>query len=216
MFRVLLLTLAGMLHAFLLYYSEWWEVVSTGDRCLYPDSFHLFVDSVCVGKLETGSRHGALCLPILSEEMYRLPPTEDANLLHYNLLDNCLLLLGLTPIVLAALSVSSPAVVSKDSDGRNCKLGIDSYTSLIYVVRGLLSLTAAGSVLTAPTASAPRWAEGLATCDVVVRPGSALIIALITIPLDLYFAARNSALYGATLQPIKGTRSVRAPLRLDS
>jgi len=173
--------------AAVVYRSEWWEVLLTGDRCLYPESFHLFASEICVGELHPANprRRGALCLPLASEELYLLPSTDDATLIRYNILDAVLQLQLLAPLLLVAIQLSSqPPAQKNESGGRG-------WAAALHVTSAFLMTTAVAAVLSAPTANAATWAGGLLTCDVAVRPGAALGLALFTIPVEVALALSN-------------------------
>lgn len=174
-----------LLFAAMVYRSEWWEVLLSGDRCLYPESFHLFASEVCVGELHSSvpRRHGALCLPLASEELYRLPPTDDATLVRFNILDAVLQLQLLAPLLLVAVDLSARP---SERDGPG-----NGWATLLHIISAVLMTTAVAAVLSAPTASAEAWASGLLTCDVAVRPGVALGLAILSIPVEGLFALSN-------------------------
>ena len=162
---LLYLLLSHPLTSFLLYKK----------RCLYPESFHLFSDAVCVGQKEA-SRHGPLCLPLMSDELYLLPPTDDRTLLRFSLLHGASQLQFVPPLLLAAMNISRGGQRS-DSDA--------AAAAIIHLVAAVLFAIAVFSVLSSPVASPQQWADGLLTCDVEVAPGSALSLSLLGCGLEL-------------------------------
>ena len=174
------LAVARLVVVAIVHRSEWWEVLMSGDRCLYPGSFHMFPTEVCVGDLypKEPRRHGSLCLPLASEELHRLPPTEDATLVRFSILDVVLQLQVVTFLLLAALDASSGGSTKRSSYSR----------AALHVASAVLFIAAVAAVLSAPTAKADHWAAGLMTCDVKVRPGAGLAIAALLVPVEAALA----------------------------
>eukprot|EP00613_Pedinella_sp_CCMP2098_P051395 CAMPEP_0171815872 /NCGR_PEP_ID=MMETSP0992-20121227/163_1 /TAXON_ID=483369 /ORGANISM="non described non described, Strain CCMP2098" /LENGTH=190 /DNA_ID=CAMNT_0012429621 /DNA_START=162 /DNA_END=731 /DNA_ORIENTATION=+ len=165
-----------------LYYSEWTQVVVSGDRCLYPESFHIFTTEICLGNSHGSSskRGGPLCLPLDgSEEFDRLPPTEDRTLLNFGLLlDTVCQMLVISPLVFVSLKFSASA---DNGNGKTDQSFSPFLTPVLHLSCATLAAIAIGAALSAPTASASHWANGLQTCDVSIVPGAAVPIALISI-----------------------------------
>mmetsp|Transcript_44776 Transcript_44776/g.57354 ORF Transcript_44776/g.57354 Transcript_44776/m.57354 type:complete len:204 (-) Transcript_44776:54-665(-) len=161
-----------------LYYSEWWEVSLSGDRCLYPESFHIFVSEICVGTLITES-HQALCLPLSgAEELYRLPPTDDRTIFNYNILDVVLQLLFCVPFITIAIQTqSSSQQQQKVTHKPPNEISTSSFLCLLHFGSALLLGIAILAVTSAPTANSVLWAEGLLTCDVSLSVGPGPLIA---------------------------------------
>jgi hypothetical protein len=182
--RVQLLLAALQVAFFLvLYYSEWTKVVVTGDRCLFPESFHLFVSEICVGESGASSRkRGPLCLPLETDEFIRLPPTEDGTLLNFGILDTCCQLLVLSPGVALSLALSTKV------EERDLQQGSYIVKSVLHLGTGALAAIAIAVALSAPTASAARWADGMQTCDVQVFPGVAVPLAFGAVILETALA----------------------------
>jgi hypothetical protein len=159
-----------------LYFSEWWEVVLSGDRCLYPDSFHIFVSEICVGSLH--SEHQALCLPLSgAEELFRLPPTDDRTIFSYNVLDVLLRFLFIIPFLIVVIQHQNP-----NDYASNIIVGAVHFGGAVLLGVAILVVTLA------PTASSHLWAEGVLTCDVSLKPGPGPMIAFSGMILELIVA----------------------------
>mmetsp|Transcript_30919 Transcript_30919/g.69461 ORF Transcript_30919/g.69461 Transcript_30919/m.69461 type:complete len:209 (-) Transcript_30919:467-1093(-) len=159
----------------LLWHASWWEIQLTGDRCLYPETLNLFVRDICVGKLDSSEHRAPLCLPLMTDEMYLLPPTDDRTLFRFGILDTAVQLQALPPLILLTLG---PAI-SKGGDSGN------ALAACLHMAAALLAVVSVVAVLSAPTANAAQWAEGTQTCEVTLVPGSALAFAAWLVPLEL-------------------------------
>lgn len=175
-------TVAKLLLVLVIAYSECWQVFLSGDRCLYPSSFHLFSTYVCVGQdaaaASSHRSHGALCLPYLSDELYRLPPTDDRTLARFSVLGAALKLQGALPLLLLTLQWGSGG---GSSDGA-------PWVAVLHLIGAFLAALAVAAVLTAPAASAAAWAAGVATCAVECQPGAALVLSAALVPLEFALA----------------------------
>jgi len=163
----------------IIYYSEWWVVRLFDDtgRCLYPDSFHLYSNEVCVGSSE--GKHAALCLPFASDELARLPPTHDTTLLNFNILETILQLIVLGAAVL---------VVTRFISSKSGQMSDGSFEGVIHFSSAFLLFAAVVFVSVAPTADSKQWADGFLTCSVIVKPGAGYALAVLAIPLEVHLA----------------------------
>jgi hypothetical protein len=197
-------TIVKLLLVLVIASSECWQVFLSGDRCLYPSSFHLFSSYVCVGQdaaAENSRRsHGPLCLPYLSTEMYRLPPTDDRTLARFSVLDAAIKLQGALPLLVLTLQWGSGGGGIPDGA---------PWVAALHLTGAFLAVLAVAAVLTAPAASAAAWADGVATCAVECQPGAALVLSAAMVPLELALAWRSlraPPLLGSVL----GSKGIRA------
>jgi hypothetical protein len=175
-------TVAKLLLLLVIAYSECWHIRLSGDRCLYPSSFHLFPTYVCVGQgSSTGSthRHGPLCLPYLSDELYRLPPTDDRTLTRFSVLDAAFKLQGALPLLVLTLQWGSVGGGKSD---------VAPWLAGIHLTGATLAALALAMLLTAPVASAEAWSDSVATCAVECKPGAALVLSGFMVPFEVLSA----------------------------
>jgi len=175
-------TVAKLLLLLVIAFSECWHVQLSGDRCLYPPSFRLFSTYICVGQDasdESSHRHGPLCLPYLSDELYRLPPTDDRTLTHFSVLDAIFKLQGALPLLVLTLQWGSTNGGSSD---------LAPWLAGLHLIGAALAALALTMVLTAPVASAEAWSDSVATCAVECKPGAALVLSAIMVPFEVLCA----------------------------